>query len=399
MFLLKKFFGDENQKKIDKTNSIIEKINSMEGEYKNLKDSDFSQKTQDLKDRLKKGESLEDITPPAFALVREAARRTLGQRAFDTQMMGAIFLCEGKIIEMKTGEGKTLTATMAVYLNALEGKGVHVVTVNDYLSRRDAVWMGQVYYLLGLKTACINHEQAFLYDPEFKQADEQDEKRDDLGYFYIVEDFIRPCIRQEAYDADITYGTNNEFGFDYLKSNMVYKKKDQIRFGFNFCIIDEVDSVLIDESRTPLIISGPVPEAPDNYYKFSHVARQLNAGKDYEIEEKSRSIKFTEPGEDKIVNILGDDPWEKADLKTVHRLENSIKAKEFYVLDKEYVIRNNEIVIVDEFTGRLMPGRRWSNGLHQAVEAKEHTSSNSGVTVKPESISLATISLSFISIL
>jgi len=393
MFLIKRIFGDPNEKYLKKLRPIIEKINSLEGKFEELSDERLREKTFEFKERLKKSQSFDDILPEAFALVREASKRTLGQRHFDCQLMGGIALHEGKVVEMKTGEGKTLAATLPLYLNALEGKGVHLVTVNDYLARRDTVWMGQIYHLLGLSAGCLNHEQSFLYDPDYKKpAQEKEKMRDELGSFYVVEDFLRPCTRKEAYLADITYGTNNEFGFDYLRDNMVYDLVDCAQRDFNFAIVDEVDSILIDEARTPLIISAPSEDISEEYYHFARIAERLEKEKDYLIDEKRRSTELTEEGIKKIVRILGNDPWAKVDFKTIHRLENAIKAKEFFILDQEYVIKEGKIIIVDEFTGRLMPGRRWSEGIHQAVEAKEHVRGHPEVKVFAESVTLATIS-------
>jgi len=391
MSILTKIFGDPNERYLKKIQPLVEKINSLEKDFEKIPDEKLKEKTFEFKERLKKGETLDDILPEAFALVREAAKRTLGQRHFDVQIMGAIALHQGKIAEMKTGEGKTLTATMPLYLNALEGKGCHLVTVNDYLARRDTVWMGQIYHLLGLSVGCLNHEQSFLYDPEYKKPPEEKEKlRDELGSFYVVEDFLRPCKRKEAYLADITYGTNNEFGFDYLRDNMVYDPKDRVQRDFNYAIIDEVDSILIDEARTPLIISAPSEEAPEIYYFFAQLAKILEKGKDYILDEKRRAFEWTEEGQEKVIKILKRDPWGEGDFQTVHKIDNAIKAKEFFILDRDYVIKNGEVIIVDEFTGRLMPGRRWSGGIHQAVEAKEHLR-NPQVKVKSESVTLASI--------
>jgi len=392
MSILKKIFGDQNQKYLKKIQLLVEKINSLEKDFEKIPDDKLKEKTFEFKERLKKGETLDNILPEAYALVREAAKRTLGQRHFDVQIMGAIALHQGKIVEMKTGEGKTLTATMPLYLNALEEKGCHLVTVNDYLARRDTVWMGQIYHILGLSVGCINHEQSFLYDPEYKRPPEEKEKlRDELGSFYVVEDFLRPCTRKEAYLADITYGTNNEFGFDYLRDNMVYRLEDIVQRDHNYAIIDEVDSILIDEARTPLIISSPARESEQEYYFFAQIAERLERDKDYEINEKEKFFNWKEEGEKKVISILGRDPWVEGDFKTIHRLENAIRAKEFFVLDRDYVIRNGEVIIVDEFTGRLLPGRRWSAGLHQAVEAKEHIRGHPEVRVKGETLTLASI--------
>jgi len=379
MSIINKIFGDANEKYVKSLQPTVEKINSLEKDFGKI--ADLKEKTKELKERIKKGE---DILPEAFALVREVSKRTLNQRHYDVQLVGGIVLHEGKVAEMKTGEGKTLSATLAVYLNALEEKGVHVVTVNDYLARRDAVWMGQIYDALGLSVSCINHEQSFIYDAGFKKS-EEDKLRDTVGSFKVVEDFLKPVSRKEAYEADITYGTNNEFAFDYLKDNMAYDSGSMAQRGFNYAIVDEVDSILIDEARTPLIISSPVQEPTDKYYQFARVVRELREGEDYIKEEKEKAVTFTEEGQNRIVNNLGFDPWADNDIVTTHQLEAALKAKTLFEKDKDYVIKNGEIVIVDEFTGRLMPGRRWSDGLHQAVEAKE------GVEVKQESKTFATI--------
>jgi len=379
MSMFKKFFGDANEKYLKGLNPIIEKINSID--FSGLSDDDFKTKTKEFKERIKK-ETLDDILPEAFALVREAGKRTLNQRHYDVQLMSGITLHQGKIAEMKTGEGKTLSATLAVYLNALDGKGVHVITVNDYLSRRDAIWMGQIYDLLGLTTACLNHEQSFIYDREYKQ---NDEIRDQLGNFKVIEDYLKPVSRKEAYQVDITYGTNNEFGFDYLRDNMALDLNSQVQRGHNYAVIDEVDSVLIDESRTPLIISAPGEESTDKYYLFAKLVGGLIENEDYEVEEKTRSATFTEVGQNKIVGHLKKDPWQENDIATTHQLESALKARVFFKKDKNYVVKQGEVIIVDDFTGRLMPGRRWSAGIHQAVEAKE------GVSVQKESRTYATI--------
>ena len=375
MSIITKIFGDANEKYLKTLEPIIEKINSID--FSNLSDEGLKSKTQEFR-----GKDLDEVLSGAFALVREAASRTLNQRHYNCQLMAGIVLHQGKIAEMKTGEGKTLSATLPVYLNALNGKGVHVVTVNDYLARRDAVWMGQIYYALGLSTACVVHDQAFIYDPEFKKPD--DEIRDELGSFKIVEDFLRPVSRREAYAADITYGTNNEFGFDYLRDNMVYDLKDKVQRGFNYAIVDEVDSILIDEARTPLIISSPGEESTDKYYLFAKLVAKLNDN-DFTIDEKVKAASFTDAGQNKIVTHLGTDPWAENDISTTHQLEAALRARTFFEKDKNYVVKGGEVIIVDEFTGRLMPGRRWSGGLHQAVEAKE------GVEVKKESRTFATI--------
>lgn len=381
---LSKFFGDANEKSIKEASSIVEKINSLEDEIGKIPSEGLKEKTADFKKKLKEGESLDNLLPEAFALVREAAKRSLKQRHFDVQLMGGIFLHQGKIIEMRTGEGKTLSATLPAYLNALEGKGVHVITVNDYLAKRDAVWMGQIYNLLGLSVACIAHDVSYIYDPSY-QPEELDEERDVLGGFKVVESFLRPVSRKEAYATDITYGTNNEFGFDYLRDNMAFSSEGESQRGYHYTIVDEVDSILIDEARTPLIISAPGDESTDKYYTFAKLAAGLKENEDFEIDEKAKAPTFTENGQHRIVKQLGSDPWGENDISTTHQLESALKARAIFKRDQNYVVKDGEIIIVDEFTGRLMPGRRWSGGIHQAVEAKE------GVKVQQESKTLATI--------
>ena len=388
MSIITKIFGDANEKYLKKIQPLVEKINSLELEFESFSDERLKEKTGELKEKLKKGEeTLDDILPEAFASVREAAKRTLKQRHFDVQLIGGIVLHQGKIAEMKTGEGKTLAATLPFYLNALEGKGCHLVTVNDYLARRDTVWMGQIYHALGLSVGCVNHEQSFLYDPDFKKPPDQIEKmRDELGGFYVVEDFLRPCSRKEAYLADITYGTNNEFGFDYLKDNMIYDLKDVSQREPNFAIIDEVDSILIDEARTPLIISAPDTESSKMYEEFARIIPKLKADTDYNVDEKLKAVTLTEPGIDKIEKILGvKDIYQEKGIRYLHYLEQGLKAEVLFKRDRDYVIKDGQVIIVDEFTGRLLPGRRFSGGLHQALEAKE------GVWVQPESLTLASI--------
>jgi preprotein translocase subunit SecA len=384
MSILSKIFGDPNEKFVKGLQPIVDKINSFEPEFEKLSSDQLKEKTKEFKDRVAKGESLEDILPEAFALVREAGKRTLNQRHFDVQMIGGIVLHQGKIAEMKTGEGKTLSATLPAYLNALLGLGVHIVTVNDYLAKRDMVWMGQVYDALGLSTGCIVNESGYVYDANYKN-DEKDKERDIMGNFKVVQNYLKPVSRKEAYAADITYGTNNEFGFDYLRDNMVYEKGQEAQRGFNFVIVDEVDSILIDEARVPLIISGEAEEATEKYYTFARVVEFLEKDADYEIDEKMKTVAFTDQGQNKIVKSLGFDPWLDNDIITTHQLESALKAKALFLKDRDYTVKNGEILIIDEFTGRILPGRRWSAGLHQAVEAKE------GVVVRPESITMATI--------
>ena len=389
---LSKVIKDPDQVYLKKLQPIVEKINALEKEYERLRDQDFPAKTQEFKKRIRQGESLDDILPEAFALVREAAKRTLGQRHFDVQLLGGIVLHQGKIAEMKTGEGKTLTATLAAYLNALEGKGVHIVTVNDYLAKRDTVWMGQIYNFLGLSVGCIVHEKAFLYDEKAKlqaeqEVQEKDKERDLTGGFRVVEEFLKPVSRKEAYLADITYGTNHEFGFDYLRDNMAYQKDARVQRELHYAIIDEVDFILIDEARTPLIISAPDTESSKMYQEFAKIVPQLKEGKDFEIHEKEKAITLTEEGIEKIEKILGvKNIYQEKGTRYLHHLEQALKAQFLFKRDRDYVVKNGEVIIVDEFTGRLMPGRRWSGGLHQAIEAKE------GVPIRPESITLASIS-------
>ncbi len=386
MSFLSKLFSSGHEKYIKGLDPLVLQINSLEKELLDVPDSSLKEKTQELKAKLSQGQTLDDILPQAFALAREAGRRALKQRHFDVQLIGGIILHQGQIAEMRTGEGKTLTATLPAYLNALTGLGVHIVTVNDYLARRDCVWMGQIYNLLGLTVGCINHEQAFVYDPEYKKAQEtEDTVRDEVGGFKVMEDFLKPVSRKEAYLADITYGTNNEYGFDYLKDNMVQDLSQQVQRGHNYVVVDEIDSILIDEARTPLIISSPAGEATEKYYRFAKIVSHLKENEDYEIDEKLKTSVFTEAGQNKMIKELGADPWADNDIATTHQLESALRAKTLFKLDKEYVVKNGEIIIVDEFTGRLMPGRRWSAGLHQAVEAKE------GVKVQEESKTWATI--------
>lgn len=370
-------FLDQNEKELKRLRAIVERINSLELEVVKFSDEQLARKTAEFKSRLEKGESLDDILPEAFAVVREAIKRTVGERAFDVQLMAGIALHQGKIAEQKTGEGKTLSATFALYLNALTGKGCHLVTVNDYLARRDAGWYGRALHLLGLKVASIVHEQSFILDPEFTDKDATDER---LAHF-------RPIDRREAYQADVTYGTNNEFGFDYLRDNMVGSLAELRQRGYHFAIVDEVDSVLVDEARTPLIISAPDVEPTKKYYDFAKLIGNLSAETDFTLDEKTKTASLTEHGIKKVEKLLGIQNLYEKDFETIHHIENALRAKALYLRDRDYVVKDGEVVIVDEFTGRLMPGRRWSEGMHQAVEAKE------GVQIQQESRTLATISL------
>ncbi len=363
---------------------LIEKVLKHEASVEKFSVSDFSKKTEEFKKRLTDGENIETILPEAFALVREVARRTLKERHYDVQILGGAVLHQGAIAEMRTGEGKTLVGTLPAYLNALTGKGVHVVTVNDYLSRRDAVWMGQIYALLGISVGVLNHETSYIYDPGHQEVDE---KRDELGSFKIFYEFLRPVSRREAYQADITYGTNNEFGFDYLRDHLVHDPKELVQRGHHYAIVDEIDSILIDEARTPLIISGHSEESGDLYRRFASIAGQLNENEDFTVDEKQRAATLTDNGISKAEKLLGvQNLYTEQGIKFVHHLEIAVRAKAIFKKDRDYVVQNGAIVIVDEFTGRLQPGRRWSEGLHQAVEAKE------GVAIERESRTYASVS-------
>jgi len=392
-----KIFGSENKRKLDKRRPMVEAVNELEDEMSALSDTELMQKTPAFKERLQGSETLDDILPEAYAVVREASKRTLGLRHYDVQVLGAIIMHEGAIAEMKTGEGKTLAATMPLYLNALKEDGAHLVTVNDYLARRDTVWMGQIYDFLGLSVGVINQDGSYLYDEEYSQEkvdekqavdseDELDEERDEEGYYKVSYEYLRPCDRPEAYAADITYGTNNQFGFDYLRDNLAYDPDEIRQSNLPFAIIDEIDFVLIDEARTPLIISAPAEEAEDLYKRFASIAKRLQAGTHFEVDKEKNAIMMMEEGIEKAEDDLGiDNIYTEKGVNHVHHLENAVRAKALYEKDQEYVLKDGEVVIVDEFTGRLMPGRRWSGGLHQAVEAKE------GVALQQESRTFASV--------
>ncbi|MBI3589257.1 MAG: preprotein translocase subunit SecA [Candidatus Liptonbacteria bacterium] len=389
MSFLKNLFQGQS---LGKFQSLVLEINKLESEIEKLKDEDFKKETADLKESLKNGKALGDIIPRAFALVREAAKRTLGQRPYDVQLIGGLVLHQGAVSEMMTGEGKTLAAVAPAYLNALTEEGVHVVTVNEYLARRDAVWMGQIYRLLGLSVACLVPNNAYLYDPDFKVPEDGqeliDKERDTTGSFLVQKEFLRPISRREAYLAHITYGTNHEFGFDYLRDNLSYSLETQVQRSHPFAIIDEVDSILIDEARTPLIIAAPDEESNDFYRTFSRVASRLQNDLDYIVDEKHRSVAITDPGIEKVEKMLGvKNIYASQNLRLVHYLEESLRAHAIFKRDKDYVVKNGEVIIVDEFTGRLLQGRRYNGGLHQAIEAKE------GVQVKEESRTYAKISV------
>ncbi len=368
---------DSNESTIKRYRKIVDRINEIESSINTLGDAALKAKTIEFKARLERGETLEELLPEAFAVVREASLRVNKQRHFDVQLMAGITFHEGKVAEQKTGEGKTLSATSAVYLNALAGKGVHVVTVNDYLAQRDGGWMGSVYHFLGLSSSVLIHETTLLYDPEYNNTEAQDWRLKHL----------KKVDRRAGYAADITYGTNNEFGFDYLRDNMVMDLKDMGQRGHYFAIVDEVDSILIDEARTPLIISAPDTDPTDKYYEFAKLIQGLNPKLDYVIDEKLRTVHLTENGITKLEKRLGVDNLYEKDFETIHHAENALRARSLFERDKQYVVKDGEIIIVDEFTGRMMYGRRYSEGLHQAIEAKE------GVKVQQESKTLATISI------
>ena len=378
---LTKVLGDTTSRTLKAISGQVAKINDLEPQFEKLSDEQLAAKTLSFKERIREGETLDDILPEAFAAMREASKRTSGQRPYDVQLLGGIVLHSGRIAEMRTGEGKTRVASLPLYLNSLTGRGVHLITPNDYLSRLGGGWMGPAYHAMGVSVGVLSHEFAGLYDPTFEDPSPHGDER--LNHW-------RPVERNEAYRADILYGTNNEFGFDYLRDNMVVDIAQTVQRPLYYAIVDEVDNILIDEARTPLIISGPAEEATDRYYQFSQLVKQLRQERDYEIDVKRKTVQVTDEGIDRVEQLLGlpegaslyDDRYN--DL--VHFLENALKAKALYQINKEYIIEpDGEVVIVDEFTGRKMPGRRWSEGLHQAVEAKE------GVRVRRENVTLATI--------
>jgi preprotein translocase subunit SecA len=393
MSMISKIFGDSSTRYVSTLQKTIQKINVLEADISKLSDADFPSKTQALKDRISAGESLDSVLPEAFALVREAAKRTLGQRHYDVQLIGGMVLHNGRIAEMRTGEGKTLVATLPVYLNALTGKGVHVVTVNDYLARRDAAWMGRVYAFLGLSIGVINSlNTSYIYDAahvsqkESTEGTEEKKQEIETALFRVQYESLRPVSRREAYAADITYGTNNEYGFDYLRDNLAPNKESLSQRGHAYAVVDEIDSILIDEARTPLIISSETAESESLYTQFADIARNLERESDYTVDEKKKAIQLTDMGITKAESLLGiENIYTEKGIKYVHHLETAVKAKSLYHKDKDYVVTNDEIVIVDPFTGRLQPGRRWSEGLHQAIEAKEN------VKIQKETRSVATI--------
>jgi len=367
------FIGDSNERELRRLQPVVDEINALEPEFEKLSNDELKAKAAEFKARLEEGESLDSLLPEVFAAVREAAKRTIKQRHFDVQLLGGIVLHQGKIAEMKTGEGKTLVATLPVSLNALTGEGVHVITVNDYLAKRDTQWMGPIYNALGLSVASIQHEAAFLFDPAYESEDAR------LRH-------LRPITRRQAYEADITYGTNNEFGFDYLRDNMVGDLSQCAQRDLNYAIVDEVDNILIDEARTPLIISGAAEESTQKYYTFAKLVPRLRQGEDYVEEARTREVNLTEGGVAKMEQWLHlPNLYDPANYSLTHYVDNALKAHVLYKKDRDYVVKDGEVIIVDEFTGRLMFGRRYSEGLHQAIEAKEN------VKIQRESITMATI--------
>jgi preprotein translocase subunit SecA len=385
------FFFGEDEKHIRKLKPIVKKVLELEGELQAISLDDLKKRATELKEKIRSHNDIKDRELEleknlhfAFAYGREASRRALNMQPYEVQVLGGLLIHRGHIAEMRTGEGKTLVATLPAYANALLGQGVHIVTVNDYLSRRDAVWMGQIYNLLGLTVSVINHDSSFLYNEVMNK--EEDRVRDENGAYKVEYDYLKSCNRREAYGADITYGTNSEFGFDYLRDNLVYEEPQLVQRGHYFAIVDEVDSILIDESRTPLIISNSSRESEQLYKTFAKLAERLQPETDYIVVEKDKAIRMTEPGIEKAEKYLGIAAlYTTENTKLVHHLETAVKAKSLFIREKEYVVKDNEVIIVDEFTGRMQPGRRWSDGLHQAVEAKE------GVEVQKESRTVASI--------
>ncbi len=388
MSFLDRFFGPSYGKELKVIEPIVQEINELEAKVATLTPEAIINRVSELR-QLVQGNTntLDEVLAEMFALTREAAKRTMNLRHYDVQLIGGVILHRGKVTEMRTGEGKTLVGTLPAALNALSGKGVHIVTVNDYLSRRDAVWMGQIYAALGLSVGVINHNASYLYDINHAETEtEKDKERDEVGSYKIVYDFLRPCSRQEAYAADITYGTNSEFGFDYLRDNIEYQKENLRQRGHVYAIVDEIDSILIDEARTPLIISAPASDSDDLYARFAEIANKLKPEEHFTVDEKMKSIALTNAGIEAAEGLLGiDNIYTEKGIKYVHHLETAVRARALFKRDKEYVVRDGEIVIVDEFTGRLQPGRRWSDGLHQAVEAKE------GVSIQRESKTFASV--------
>jgi len=374
MTVFSNIFGSKEEKVRKLYQKRVDLINNLEKTYEAFSPEEIKEQTKILKEKVQQGASLESILPEAFALVREASKRTLGQRHYDVQLIGGMVISEGKIAEMRTGEGKTLVSTLPAYLHALTGRGVHIVTVNDYLARRDATWMGQVFDYLGLSVSVINGQDV-SYQYDSAHITKEDEKGNNTESFHVVYEKLRPITRHDAYQCDITYGTNSEFGFDYLKDNLVTEKEQINQRDHYFAIVDEIDSILIDEARTPLIISSADEDSGNLYNTCAQIARSLVENVDYTIDEKLKAIQLTDEGINKAEKVLGiGDIYTEKGIKYVHHLETAVRAKSLYTKDKDYVVQDGKIVIVDSFTGRLQPGRRWSDGLHQAIEAKENVS-------------------------
>lgn len=387
MSVLRSLFGDTSSRIVRDYQQRVEAINVLEEKYAAMSRAEIGEAMRALRAHSDMtSEYLDEILPDVFAMVREASLRTLKKRHFDVQLIGGMILHAGAIAEMRTGEGKTLAATLPAVLNAILGRGVHIITVNDYLARRDTVWMGEIYDFLGFSVGCIGHDMSYRYVSRIQEGEQKDTLRDELGGFRVLSEFLQPCSRKEAYGADITYGTNNEFGFDWLRDNLAISKDEIRQKEHYFAIVDEVDSILIDEARTPLIISAPDEEAEDLYKVFAGIAPKLHRESDYTVDEKMRVVLVTDEGISKVETMLGvGDLYSERGIRYVRHLEQALKAHVLFHKDRHYVVKGNEIIIVDEFTGRMMPGRRWSEGLHQAIEAKE------GVQIQKESRTLATI--------
>jgi len=370
---------------------ILKEINSLEKEIEKKSDEEIREEYLKIREKVKNGERKENYLSRVFALVREASKRTLGQRHYDVQILGGIALAKGKIAQMLTGEGKTLTATLAAAFHALENRGVHIITVNDYLAKRDTVWMGQIYNFIGLSVGCIIENESYLYDPAFK-SEKLEERRDQLGSFLIFYEYLKPVSRREAYNADILYGTNHEFCFDYLRDHLSFDKFNVVQVNFDlenrnfyYAILDEIDSILIDEARTPLIISGYLSLPSEFYLKFDKLAKILEKDKDFEVDEKRRTVTINESGIEKIINFLGYNPYQVNDIGAINHLIEALRANYLFFKDKDYIVKDNQVLIIDPFTGRILQNRRWSGGLHQAIEAKEK------VPINPENRTIASI--------
>ena len=382
---IKNALGDSKTAAAKKTLPLVKKINALEESMQKLTDRELFEKTDEFRQRFSEGETLEQLLPEAYATVRETSVRETGLRHYDVQLTGGILLFNGKIAEMKTGEGKTLVATLPTYLNAIAGKGVHVVTVNDYLSRRDAVWVGQIYSRLNMTIGAVSSDNvSFTYDSSARA--EHDEERDSVAEYKVMYDFLRPCERKEAYECDITYGTNSEFGFDYLRDNLEFNPEKLRQRELAFAIVDEIDSILIDEARTPLIISAPAEQTEDLYTLFANVVKGMQVDTHYIVDEKLSQIGITDAGVEMAEKVLGiENIYTDRGVKYVHHLDTAVRAKALFHNEKQYVVKEGQIVIVDASTGRMQAGRRWSEGLHQAIEAKE------GLKIQEESKTVASV--------